>query len=173
VAAGAAISKACANSTDQVDIAGAITVSRALTLSAEKLPLEDLASTADGAERISIDDEQRGIRRHQIATARTYFIGQRFVDPGFGRVRGLIVVDQLGAHHGREKQQYRRETDDVQMGSHASPIQNGCDPEWQSVTAFSKIRAETVYCHALLSNLGFDLRLILEWPVGTQVYALK
>src|SRR5438309_5563299 len=135
VTAGAAICQACANSTGQVNIAGPITVSRALSLSTEKLALEDLASTADRTERISIDDEQRGIRRHQIAAARTYFIGQRFVDPGFGGVRGLIVVDQLGAHHRREKQQYGRETADLQMVSHTSPIRNGCDPDGQSVTS--------------------------------------
>src|SRR4051812_7129570 len=78
VASGAAIRQTCADAACDVNVSSTVIVVRALSLGAEKLALEDLTSTADRTEWISVDDEQRRIRRHQVTAARTDFIGQRF-----------------------------------------------------------------------------------------------
>src|SRR5262249_10886911 len=103
VASGTAIGKTSADTADVVDVADSIAVIGALSLSAGKFSLEQLAATTHGAERVPVDDEQGRIRSHQVAPARSDFVGQRLVDPCLGRVRGLVVVNQLRNHRRRRK----------------------------------------------------------------------
>src|SRR5207302_8875282 len=93
VAAGTAIGKAGANSAYQIDIPGSVAIVRSLPVRPGELALKDLASAAHGAERIAIDDEQRRVRRHDVAAAWADLICQRLVDSRLRRIRRQIVID--------------------------------------------------------------------------------
>jgi len=92
----AAIGEACADGDVGMDIAEAVALCWALTLHMSKLTLEQLATAADGTERITIDDEDGRAWGHEVSTPRPDLIAQRLMNTSVGIIRRLRVVDHLG-----------------------------------------------------------------------------
>jgi len=56
---------------------------RALLLESRELPLEQLSTATDRAERIAADEERRRARRRPVAATRAHLLGERLVDASF------------------------------------------------------------------------------------------
>src|ERR1700749_135693 len=74
MATSAAIGKSRSNAGRYVDVPIAIAVCRSLALLTGEFALEDLPAASYGTERIAIDDEERGVRRHNVTAPSAYFI---------------------------------------------------------------------------------------------------
>src|SRR5262249_62038389 len=95
VTGGATVREAGADGEVRVDVARAVAEVRPLPLRASEFALKELASSADRAERIALDDERRRIGRHHVASPAADLIGKRFGDAGVGQVGRSGLVNQL------------------------------------------------------------------------------
>ena len=97
----------------EVDVAEAVSRGRALSFEARELPLEELPSAANGAERVVGDHVLRRVRiRSPTPIANLRWIRpvhQRQRDPLICRVRRLVLVDELAEdlRRGRQPQHGR------------------------------------------------------------------
>jgi hypothetical protein len=101
----AAVGQSGADLVNRIHISRAITDGGTLTLRSAKFTLEELAATANGAKRITTDDELRRIWRHLIPGAHADFLAQRLVNPGLGAAGCLSVVEQLSQGGGNKQYQ--------------------------------------------------------------------
>jgi hypothetical protein len=76
VASAAAISQPGTDGQSGADVAAAIPHVGTLSFDSCELTLEELASTANGAEGIAVNDEEGGIGCHDITLAVPDFLGQ-------------------------------------------------------------------------------------------------
>src|SRR5215471_11934027 len=70
VASGAAVGQAGPDGDCRVDVSEPVLDAGPLLLKPGGLPLEDLATTANRAERISVDDERRRVGSHPVSAPR-------------------------------------------------------------------------------------------------------
>ena len=78
----ATVRQACSNLYLRMDIPPAVANPGPLTFFPGKFPLEKLSSAADCPEGVPFDDEQGGLRCHNIATPCTNLVIQRLLDTG-------------------------------------------------------------------------------------------
>src|SRR5512142_3121996 len=95
MASGATVGEARADREIGLDVAGSVAGARPLALGAGELALEELASTADGPERVAADDECGRVGDEESPTTRSDFLGQGLVDSFSGRVGRRCLVDEL------------------------------------------------------------------------------
>jgi hypothetical protein len=69
-----------------------------------ELALEHLASPPNGPERITSDDEERGVRGHQVATTCADLLCQRFLNTGIFAIGCLCDVSQLRSSRNAHEQ---------------------------------------------------------------------
>src|SRR5690349_18378570 len=78
-----------------IQIANTIAFIRPLSLSAGKLPLKKLAAPANRSKRVAIDNEDGRSGCHYITPAGSDLVGQGLIDPCFGVIGSLSVINQL------------------------------------------------------------------------------
>src|SRR5262245_30228625 len=99
VAEGTAVGKSCPNRSIRVQVADAIAVVCSLPLDTREFALEELATAANRAKGIALDDEDGRVPGVGITSASTGLILQGFGDSDFGGVGGLGLVSELGHCH--------------------------------------------------------------------------
>jgi hypothetical protein len=99
---GATIGQSGSNRQSAIYISIAVTDVRPLTFGSRKLALEELATSSNGSERITINDEARRVWCHGIAPTDTQLFCQGLTNALASHVRYLSLVDQL-AEYGRRK----------------------------------------------------------------------
>src|SRR6266851_2032008 len=92
MAQGAAIGQSGAERPIGVEIPNAVAFIRSLPLQSRELALKELATTADGAKGIALDDEDRGIPSLGVAASRARFILQGFCDTRLCGIRCLSLI---------------------------------------------------------------------------------
>src|SRR6266496_4589770 len=90
-----AVGEPGANRAIGVDVANAVAFIASLSLQPCEFALEELPSTADGAKRIPLDYEDRGVPTVSVAASGAHFVRQGFCNPYFCRIRRLGLIGQL------------------------------------------------------------------------------
>jgi hypothetical protein len=91
VTGGAAVGESGDDRGVALDVAFAISGSRAHALRLSELALEDLAAAHDGAEWIARDQKTRGVGGEPVTAAGADLLLQRLVNPGIERVGCLVM----------------------------------------------------------------------------------
>src|SRR5260221_7604630 len=92
---GTAVGEPGANRAVGIEVANAVAFIASLSLQPREFALEELPSTADGAEGIALDDKDRGVPTVSVAASRAHFVRQRFCNPYFCCIRRLGLIGQL------------------------------------------------------------------------------
>src|SRR5947207_13458794 len=88
-----AVGESGANRAVGVKVAVAFIAS--LSLQPREFALEELPSTPDGAKRVPLDDEDRGVPTVSVAASGTHFVRQGFCYPYFCCIRRLGLICKL------------------------------------------------------------------------------
>src|SRR5215510_1617617 len=91
----ATIAETCSEAEIGVDITQAVVCNRAMSLTTQKLPLEELATAPNGTKWIASDNKRRRIRCSPISCAGTNLLCERFGNSEICSVWVLCAVIQL------------------------------------------------------------------------------